>query len=82
MVLYPEVFQKAQAEIDRVIGQERLPDFTDTDSLTYLAAVIKEVLRWNPVTPLGSFPPSTSIRHEANFDTYTPNSTRTSVDGG
>ncbi|PCH38762.1 cytochrome P450 [Wolfiporia cocos MD-104 SS10] len=45
MVLYPEVFQKAQAEIDRVIGRERLPDFGDRDSLPYLECVIQEVYR-------------------------------------
>lgn len=45
------------------------------------AAVIKEVLHRNPVTPLGLFPPLDSIRHEASFDTCTPNGTRKSVDG-
>lgn len=54
MVLHPEVHKKAQAEIDRVIGRERLPDFSDVESLPYISAVIKEVMRWNPVTPLGS----------------------------
>jgi hypothetical protein len=29
MVLYPEVQRKAQAEIDAVVGKDRLPDFGD-----------------------------------------------------
>ncbi|KAF8877180.1 cytochrome P450 [Infundibulicybe gibba] len=52
MTCYPEAQKKAQQEIDRVIGQSRLPEFSDEHSLPYLAALIKEVLRWNPVTPL------------------------------
>ncbi|THH28148.1 hypothetical protein EUX98_g6047 [Antrodiella citrinella] len=45
MVLYPEVFKKAQAEVDRVVGLDRLPDFHDRDSLPYLNSVIKEIYR-------------------------------------
>jgi cytochrome P450 len=46
MVLHPDVFAKAQAELDRVIGSERLPDFTDRNSLPYLDAIITETLRY------------------------------------
>jgi len=46
MVNHPEVFKKAQEEIDRVIGNDRLIDYDDRDSLPYCAAVAKEVLRW------------------------------------
>ncbi|KAI0279444.1 cytochrome P450 [Russula aff. rugulosa BPL654] len=53
MTLYPEVQRKAQAEIDRVVGNSRLPDYSDQDELPYIDAVLKEVLRWHPVTPLG-----------------------------
>ena len=53
MVLYPEVLKHAQAEIDQVVGQHRLPMLSDWDNLPYLGAVIKEVLRWHPVTPQG-----------------------------
>ncbi|KAH8978633.1 cytochrome P450 [Lactarius akahatsu] len=54
MILYPEVQRKAQAEIDRVVGNSRLPDFSDQDALPYVQAVLKEVSRWHPVTPLGA----------------------------
>lgn len=53
MVLYPDAFQKAQAELDRVVGQDRLPEFSDKEALPYVCAIVQEVLRWNPVTPLG-----------------------------
>jgi len=45
MVKNPEVFKKAQEEIDHVIGSDRLIDYDDKDSLPYFAAVLKEVLR-------------------------------------
>ena len=53
MALYPEVQKKAQAEIDIVIGPNRLPDFGDRPSLPYINAVVKEALRWHLVAPLG-----------------------------
>ncbi|KAI0651028.1 cytochrome P450 [Trametes meyenii] len=52
MLLYPEVQRKAQAEVDRVVGKGRLPDFSDEPSLPYVSALVREVLRWRPVTPL------------------------------
>ena len=55
MVLYPEVQKKAQAEIDAVVGSNRLPDFHDRPSLPYINAIVKESSRWNIVAPLGSF---------------------------
>ena len=53
MVLYPEVQKKAQAEIDAVVGPNRLPDFHDRPCLPYINAVVKESSRWNLVGPLG-----------------------------
>ncbi|KAG6873389.1 hypothetical protein C0995_016199 [Termitomyces sp. Mi166 len=50
----PQIVERAQEEIDRVIG-DRMPSFEDYKDLPYLFAVVKEVLRWIPVTPL-SFP--------------------------
>ncbi|KAI0742389.1 cytochrome P450 [Daedaleopsis nitida] len=61
MVLHPAVYKKAQDEIDRVVGPERLPDFEDRDQLPYLDCVLKEVLRWNAPVPLG-------VPHRASSD--------------
>ncbi|KAM5544325.1 hypothetical protein V8D89_001985 [Ganoderma adspersum] len=53
MALYPEVQRKAQKELDAVVGTKRLPDFSDQPSLPYVAAIVKELLRWHPTTPIG-----------------------------
>ena len=45
MLHYPDVHRKAQEEIDRVIGRERLPNLTDRASLPYLEALVKELYR-------------------------------------
>ena len=55
MVMHPEVQRKAQVEIDRVIGSDRFPTMADQPSLPYVDALVKEVHRWNPVAPLGTF---------------------------
>ncbi|RPD73721.1 cytochrome P450 [Lentinus tigrinus ALCF2SS1-7] len=53
MILNPDVYKKAQAEIDSRIGEERLLDFEDREKLPYMDCVMKEVLRWNAPVPLG-----------------------------
>ncbi|KAG1787447.1 cytochrome P450 [Suillus plorans] len=53
MVLYPDVQRRAQAEIDSVVGKDRLPTFEDSASLPYIDAVVRETFRWQPVVPLG-----------------------------
>ncbi|KAI2466346.1 putative cytochrome P450 oxidoreductase OrdA-like protein [Annulohypoxylon bovei var. microspora] len=52
MTVYPEVQKKAQEEIDRVVGQDRLPTMADREHLPYVEAMVKEVLRWHPVAPM------------------------------
>ncbi|KAI0746370.1 cytochrome P450 [Daedaleopsis nitida] len=53
MALYPAAQHKAQAELDRVIGPERLPSINDRHGLLYVNALIKETMRWHPALPLG-----------------------------
>lgn len=43
MVTYPEALKKAQEELDRVVGQDRLPTLDDINNLPYIRAVINEV---------------------------------------
>ncbi|THV03635.1 cytochrome P450 [Dendrothele bispora CBS 962.96] len=50
---HPEVLKKAHEELDRVVGPSRLPEIGDRDELPYIDAIIKEVERIYPVTPLG-----------------------------
>ena len=53
MVLNPDVQKKAQAELDAVVGRDRLPTFADQPDLPYINAITRETVRWQPVTPLG-----------------------------
>ena len=45
MVLFPDVQKTAQAEIDRVIGQDRLPEHEDQNALPYITAIMREMFR-------------------------------------
>ncbi|KAJ8508790.1 hypothetical protein ONZ45_g8974 [Pleurotus djamor] len=51
MLRHHEVQINAQKELDEVLGG-RLPEFDDEASLPYISAIVKEVLRWEPVTPI------------------------------
>ncbi|KAJ6554749.1 cytochrome P450 [Mycena capillaripes] len=51
MLAYPEVQKTAQAEIDSLTGGKYLPSFEDEISLPYISALVKEVMRWENVTP-------------------------------
>ena len=53
MTWYPDVQEKAQQELDRVVGRDRLPTFEDRPTLPYITNIVKETLRWKAVSPLG-----------------------------
>ncbi|KAK1586550.1 hypothetical protein Q3G72_003676 [Acer saccharum] len=52
LIKNPRVQQKAQEELDRVIGFERVLTESDFSNLPYLQSVAKEGLRLHPPTPL------------------------------
>ncbi|VDB95386.1 unnamed protein product [Peniophora sp. CBMAI 1063] len=52
MAKYPEVQRRAQEEIDRVVGTDRLPTFADEADLPYVNGLVKEIFRWRPTAPL------------------------------
>jgi cytochrome P450 len=54
MTKWPEVMKKAQSELDRVVGEDRTPTFDDYDHLPYIAATVKETMRWRPIGALGT----------------------------
>jgi cytochrome P450 len=54
MTIHPDIQARAQAELDSVVGTDRLPTFDDRDSLPYINAICKEVFRWNVIAPLGA----------------------------
>ncbi|KAG2338940.1 cytochrome P450 [Suillus weaverae] len=53
MFLFGDKQRKAQEEIDRIIGPDRLPTYEDRASLPYIEALICESLRWHPSVPMG-----------------------------
>ena len=52
MVVHPAVQEKAQAEIDAVVGKDRLTTMDDRSSLPFIDAIYREMLRYIPITPL------------------------------
>lgn len=56
LAVFPEAQRKAHEELDRVVGRDRMPDWSDEDSLPYINAMVSEVLRWRTVTVLGGLP--------------------------
>ena len=52
LLVYPEVQRKAQRELDLVL-RGRLPTLDDVQEIPYISALVKEVLRWQAVTPVG-----------------------------
>jgi cytochrome P450 len=59
--MFPEAQKKAQEEIDRIIGAERLPMLKDRADLPYIDAMVKELLRWNVVVPAGIYSSDAAI---------------------
>jgi len=63
LVAYPEAQRNAHQEIDRVVGQDRMPTLGDLERMPYIRAIILEAHRFRPVAPL-SIPHSTSAAEE------------------
>jgi cytochrome P450 len=53
IVLHPEIQEKAQALLDKVVGPDRLPTFEDRPALAYIEYIVQETYRWSPLAPLG-----------------------------
>ncbi|KAK1992158.1 cytochrome P450 2C31 [Colletotrichum falcatum] len=70
MVTRPEVQLRAREEVDRVCtdgASLRLPRMSDLPAMPYVAAMIKEVLRWRPTVPV--VPPH-QLTEDLEFDGY------------
>lgn len=51
---YPHVLSRLQAEVDAVVGSNRMPTFEDLDDgMPYAHATLQEVLRWRPALASG-----------------------------
>ncbi|KAI0027578.1 cytochrome P450 [Vararia minispora EC-137] len=63
LAAHPEVQRRAHAELDAAIGHARAPRVDDRAQMPYIAAIIREVLRWRPVVP-------SAVPHMAEEDTW------------
>ncbi|KAF5310372.1 hypothetical protein D9611_012042 [Ephemerocybe angulata] len=71
MIQNPDIQKKAQEVIDEAISNlGRLPDFTEYKTLPYIEALVREVIRWRPVTPvcISMTSTSTAVPHEVTED--------------
>lgn len=60
LITNPDTLKAAHAELDAVVGQDRLPTFADENSLPYINALCSEILRIRPVAVLGGTPHANS----------------------
>ncbi|KAJ7445958.1 cytochrome P450 [Mycena galericulata] len=63
LVAYPDAQKKAHEEIDRVVGEHRLPTLDDLEHMPYIRAMILEAHRFRPVFPL-AIPHATTTPEE------------------
>lgn len=52
LAMSPRVQERANEELNRVVGDERSPSFDDYDQLPYIRAIAKEIIRLRPIAPV------------------------------
>lgn len=62
LLLQPEIQDKLHEEIDRVVGNGRLPNLDDRKNMPYTEACLREMMRFDTLVPLG-------VPHRAIVDT-------------
>ena len=70
MLAYPDVQKRAQIELDAVVGRARVPTFADMPRLPYVCAMVKEVVRWRPPTPIAMY--VSTLRSDPSTDERDP----------
>lgn len=58
MALNPDLLREAHEHIDSVMGEDKMPSWSDYERLPYVAMIVKELHRWRPPAPAG-FPHAT-----------------------
>ncbi|KIO33203.1 hypothetical protein M407DRAFT_241182 [Tulasnella calospora MUT 4182] len=77
MALFPSVQEKAHAELDKIVGSDRLPTFDDQQAMPYLHAIVLETMRWHPVGTVGM--PHTSLKDDTYQGYFIPKGTAVTV---
>ncbi|KAG8896327.1 hypothetical protein FRC01_011875, partial [Tulasnella sp. 417] len=73
MALYPAAQEKVHAELDKIVGQDRLPSFDDQQAMPYLHAALLEAMRWHPLVTIGV--PHTSLQDDVYEGYFIPKGT-------
>ncbi|KAH6641002.1 cytochrome P450 [Chaetomium tenue] len=77
LVLYlmqnPDAQRKAQDEVDRVVGGDRLPTWDDIANLPYTNLILQETYRMNPLSSLGI--PHASVADDVYNGMFIPKGT-------
>ncbi|KAJ6564685.1 cytochrome P450 [Mycena capillaripes] len=63
LVAYPDAQKKAHEEIDRIVGEHRMPTLDDLEHMPYVRAIILETHRFRPMAPL-AIPHATTTAEE------------------
>ncbi|KAM4696326.1 cytochrome P450 2G1-like [Rhinophrynus dorsalis] len=63
LLKYPEIQAKLKEEINQVIGQSRLPNFSDKLNMPYTEAFISELHRWIDIVPFNVTHAVTKVTH-------------------
>ena len=67
MAVHPKIQEKAQKEIDQVLGGDHLPTLADQDDLPYISTMVKEIYKWHVPLPI-SMPKL--LREDDNYKGY------------
>ncbi|KAG8197710.1 hypothetical protein JTE90_001634 [Oedothorax gibbosus] len=68
MAEHQAVQARIQAELDEVVGRERLPNWEDHTSMPYTEAVLMEVQRWKTVVPINLLRYTTEDTEVGGYD--------------
>ncbi|KKY32855.1 putative cytochrome p450 [Diaporthe ampelina] len=70
LVVYPDWLKAVQEEVDRTVGDTRLPDFHDVPKLPTVRAVVKETMRLRP--PVGAGIPHQLVKDDVYDGLFFP----------